>query len=102
MKRFYFLVCLVLLGLAVEAQKHPPKVKPADPPKPYGPVPTAAQVAWQRMEMNMFCHFGPNTFTGLEWGEGTEAEDIFIPVCSTRPRGTSYHPTRMLYRTEYR
>ena len=49
-------------------------------PKPYGPVPTAAQVAWQRMEMNMFCHFGPNTFTGLEWGEGTEAADIFNPT----------------------
>ena len=80
MKRLSFLVCLVLLGLAVEAQKHPPKVKPADPPKPFGPVPTAAQVAWQRMEMNMFCHFGPNTFTGLEWGEGTEAEDIFNPT----------------------
>ena len=80
MKRYCILVCLVLLGLAVEAQKHPPKVKPADPPKPFGPVPTAAQVAWQRMEMNMFCHFGPNTFTGLEWGEGTEAEDIFNPT----------------------
>ena len=31
------------------------------------------------MEMNMFCHFGPNTFTGLEWGEGTEPEDMFNP-----------------------
>ena len=49
-------------------------------PEPYGPVPTPAQAAWQRMEMNMFCHFGPNTFTGLEWGEGTEAEDVFSPT----------------------
>ncbi|MBQ1819417.1 MAG: alpha-L-fucosidase, partial [Bacteroidales bacterium] len=66
--------------MSIQAQKHPPQPKPAAPPKPYGPVPTTAQVAWQRMEMNMFCHFGPNTFTGLEWGEGTEAEDIFNPT----------------------
>ena len=32
------------------------------------------------MEMNMFCHFGPNTFSGLEWGEGTETEDMFNPT----------------------
>ena len=80
MKKTALLLILCLLGLSLNAQKHPPKVKPADPPKPYGPVPTAAQVAWQRMEMNLFCHFGPNTFTGLEWGEGTEAEDIFNPT----------------------
>ena len=48
--------------------------------KPYGAIPTPEQIAWQEMEMNMFCHFGPNTFTGLEWGEGTEAEDIFNPT----------------------
>ena len=31
------------------------------------------------MEYNMFCHFGPNTFSGLEWGTGSEPEDIFAP-----------------------
>ena len=50
------------------------------PPAPYGPCPTPAQLRWQRMETNMFCHFGPNTFSGLEWGEGTEPEDIFNPT----------------------
>ena len=49
------------------------------PPEPYGAVPTPQQIEWQKMEMNMFAHFGPNTFTGLEWGLGTEAEDIFNP-----------------------
>lgn len=43
------------------------------------PKPTEEQLEWQDMEMNMFCHFGPNTFTGNEWGDGTEAEDIFNP-----------------------
>ena len=79
-KTILFVFCFLLLAFGVNAQKYAPQPKPADPPKPYGPVPTAAQVVWQRMEMNMFCHFGPNTFTGLEWGEGTEAEDIFNPT----------------------
>lgn len=49
-------------------------------PRPYGPVPSEAQLRWQEMEYNMFVHFGPNTFTGLEWGQGSEAEDIFQPA----------------------
>ena len=49
-------------------------------PAPYGAVPSPQQVEWQKMEMNMFAHFGPNTFTGLEWGLGTEAEDLFNPT----------------------
>ena len=48
--------------------------------KPYGPVPSPAQLEWQEMEMNLFCHFGPNTFTGREWGDGTETEDLFNPT----------------------
>ena len=49
-------------------------------PKPYGPVPSEQQFAWQDLEYYMFCHFGPNTFTGMEWGLGTEEEDIFAPT----------------------
>ncbi|MBR5256754.1 MAG: alpha-L-fucosidase [Bacteroidales bacterium] len=48
--------------------------------EPYGAVPSPSQLEWQAMEMNMFCHFGPNTFTGKEWGDGTEAEDLFNPT----------------------
>lgn len=49
-------------------------------PEPCGVVPTPAQVAWQRMEMNLFVHFGPNTFTDSEWGDGREEADIFAPT----------------------
>jgi alpha-L-fucosidase len=72
-----FICFLLIFLLAVSCQQND---KLAVPPAPYGPVPTEAQLKWQQMEMNMFCHFGPNTFTGNEWGEGTEAEDIFNPT----------------------
>ncbi len=49
------------------------------PPAPYGALPSDAQLKWQKMETNMFIHFGPNTFTSAEWGDGTESADVFAP-----------------------
>ena len=43
------------------------------------PVPSAAQLQWQRMEFTAFVHFGPNAFTGAEWGSGRERPAIFDP-----------------------
>lgn len=49
------------------------------PPQPYGPVPSPSQVEWQKMEYYMFVHFGPNSFTGKEWGDGKEDPGVFNP-----------------------
>lgn len=44
------------------------------------PLPSKPQLEWGNMEYYFFVHFGPNTFTDLEWGKGTEHEDIFNPT----------------------
>ena len=49
-------------------------------PAPFGVLPSNAQVEWQKMEYTMFVHFGPNTFTGAEWGSGKEKAEIFNPT----------------------
>lgn len=43
-------------------------------------VPTARQIAYESMEFFCFIHFTVNTFTGREWGDGTEPESIFNPT----------------------
>lgn len=50
------------------------------PPAPYGVLPTTAQIEWQKIEYYMFVHFGPNTFTNVEWGDGKEDPNIFNPT----------------------
>ena len=44
------------------------------------PVPSPAQLTWQRDELALFVHFGVNTFTDREWGDGREDPRIFSPA----------------------
>jgi alpha-L-fucosidase len=44
------------------------------------PRPSAAQLQWQRDELALFVHFGVNTFTDREWGDGREDPAIFAPA----------------------
>ena len=42
-------------------------------------IPTPQQLSWQQMELTAFLHFGINTFTGREWGDGKEDPALFNP-----------------------
>ncbi len=43
-------------------------------------LPRPNQTEWMRLERTFFLHFGPNTFRGVEWGDGRESPSIFNPT----------------------
>lgn len=43
-------------------------------------LPRPNQSSWMRLERTFFIHFGPNTFRGLEWGDGHEDPKVFNPT----------------------
>lgn len=48
--------------------------------KAVGVLPLPRQLEAMDREFIAFIHFGPNTFTGREWGNGLEDADSFAPV----------------------
>ncbi|MCW5921717.1 MAG: alpha-L-fucosidase [Saprospiraceae bacterium] len=70
MSRLFALLCYLHLSTFLFSQISEPPL----------PLPTPAQLAWHDTEFYLFFHFGPNTFTNLEWGHGTEPEDVFNPT----------------------
>lgn len=42
-------------------------------------TPNVRQIEWYNREKMIFFHFGMNTFTGKEWGDGTESPSTFNP-----------------------
>jgi len=69
---------LLLSGLALIASGC--AFAAVSPPAPYGPVPSPRQLEWQQMEIVGFAHFTVDTFTGKEWGDGDESENVFNPT----------------------
>ena len=70
MKRIFYALTVTLLCVSCAVNE----------PAGFGVLPTEAQVEWQKNEYTMFVHFGPNTFTGVEWGSGQEKAEIFNPT----------------------
>lgn len=64
-----------ILGVILSAIPAPA----AQPPAPFGPVPSPRQLRWHEMQYYGFIHFTVNTFTDKEWGYGDESPGIFDP-----------------------
>ncbi len=81
-----FWVLLPLAGLAQATPKSNYVALPAGSApatvvqKAANVTPSARQLRWQQLELTGFLHFGINTFTNKEWGDGTESPALFNPT----------------------
>jgi alpha-L-fucosidase len=71
MKKACFTLLMCLTALKTFSQSAP---------KPYGVLPSAAQLEWHEMETYCLIHFGVDTYTDKEWGFGDEDPAILNPT----------------------
>lgn len=87
--KLIFIGAMGFCSIASQAQLQQQTItldNPENEPRPVHPLPHPRQVMWQETEFYAFFHFGMNTFTDREWGNGGESESTFAPTSVPNPR----------------
>lgn len=84
MKKIVFALASFFLCVRLSAQPYVPILPTDREPdiirKAAHVVPAPRQLRWQELELTAFFHFGINTFTNKEWGDGKEDLSQFNPA----------------------
>ncbi len=93
MRNSTFLITLALVGLLFPARAQSEFTlisqecnNPENKPKPVFPLPSERQVLWNETEFYAFFHYGMNTYSNTEWGDGSEPASRFAPTAAPNPR----------------
>jgi alpha-L-fucosidase len=76
MKKIQLFCLLMVLIQSMNAQVMPK----ANFQSQRNPLPSPYQLKWHDNNFYLFMHFGPNTFTDKEWGDGKEQTTVFNPT----------------------
>src|ERR1044071_5531455 len=69
------IISLIILVLLISPSSYSQSA-----PKPFGALPSEAQLKWHEMEMYCLIHYGVDTYTDKEWGFGDEDPALVNPA----------------------